>query len=344
MASQYITQLVDDLISKGRIQSSMRDNYLNMLTASPELEQELSSMLLRGGDYTKKTQELANERRQAEQWFNEEKQRLQAERQKLDSWYNNVQGELTEYEKVKREVLPIMAAYRQKLEDYQILDEVTPPVKSTVPTNPTYTPPKQTQGSTPVNNFITRDDFEKVVNNYNALNSKVDKIKSQHFKLFGEWLDEDLAGHYFQTGQDPEEYWRTKFAVETKRQEIEAKNREAETAKIREEERAKIMAEIATDPNRIVNPALGGRPVGGLTPHLEQFSHSRATAHSQNHANDNAAVGGSEFIPPEKRAPIVSTRERTQAAVDKFSSNFDITGQPTTEEGRRMFREHFVTN
>jgi hypothetical protein len=322
----------------------MKDNYISMLTASPELEQELSSMLLRGGDYTKKTQELAAERRQAEQWFNEEKQKLQSERQKLDSWYNNVQGELTEYEKVKREVLPTMAAYRQKLEDYQILDEVAPPVKSTTPTSPTYTPPKQTQGSTPVNGFITRDDFEKVVNNYNALNSKVDKVRSQHFKLFGEWLDEDLAGHYFQTGQDPEEYWRTKFGVDNKRQEIEAKNREAEIARIREEERAKIMSEIASDPNRVINPSFGGRPVGGLSPSLERFAHSRATAHSQNNPNDKTATGSDDFVIPEQRAQLVATRERTNAAVEKFNSNFDLTGQPTTEEGRRLFNKHLVTS
>src|SRR5262245_31668367 len=175
MANLQITQLVDDLISKGRIQSSMRDNYINMLAASPELEQEFSSMLLRGGDYTKKTQALAEETRQAKQWFDEERQKLANDRQKLDGWYNNVQGELNEYERVKKEILPKMAAYEQTLNDYYIddkplLDRVSIPSRPTTPTAP-QTSPQQTAPKAP-GNYITRDDLQTVVNNYTTLNGK----------------------------------------------------------------------------------------------------------------------------------------------------------------------------
>lgn len=328
MANEAIEKAVDDLITKGRISRDLRNEYIQ------HFEANLQNDLLRGADYTNKTKELANARREAEQWINQERQKLQGDRQKLDSWYNGVQGELNEYERVKKEDLRKLAAYEQALKDYQIdgkplLEEVVVPTKPSISANPTPTPARTM--TTPTN-FVTRDDLEKVVNNYTVINGKIDSIKAQHHRLYGEYLEEDLMSQYFSTGQDPEEYWRTKYGVEARRQEIETKQREAEYEKLKAQAREEIMREVTTDPNRIVG-APGLAPKGGLATHLERYMHSRALEHSQSTPNDQQRP---EFVPPEKKADIPSTMERVSAASKMFYEHFDQYGNPTTERGRGL--------
>jgi len=334
MANPEIERMVDELIRKGRISNDMRSVYIKDIE-----EGGFNDSVLRGSDYTNKTKELAEQRRQAEQWLAQEREKIQAETNRLRQWESTARGELERANQVQSQLPELtgrLAAYEQKLKDYQIFDEVVvPPIKTPTDSNP-YKPPQQTQPTPPVNKFLTVEDANTFGANMLNLMKKVNKINNEHQRLFGQPLDDDLIDHFTQTGQDPEEYWRVKHNVPGRQAEIAAKQREAEIAKIREEERAKIMSEISMDPGRIVG-APGSGNKGGLTPVLERYAHSRALEHSQNHADEKKV---DDFIPPEKKQDIPSARERIAAASEMFHKHWDALGTPITEQGRQFSQKY----
>lgn len=339
MANPEVSRVVDELIRSGRVTENLRSEYEGLI------EKGLGDHLLRGADYTKKTQALADDRRQAESWLQAERQKIQDERNRLGQWEGQVRKDLDEYNRVMKEIPDLkaqMAAYQQTLSDYQILDKVNLPAKpANVEPPRQFNPPQQFQPPVQDKNYMTKEEADAFASNFFTLNSKIRSIDAQHQRLFGEPLEENLAEHYLRTGEDPENYWRVKYGVDGKRADIESKNREAYEAKIREEERAKILKEYSMDPSRVVGSPSG--PKGGLSPLLETYSGSRALEHSKNHANDNAAAPPrDEFVPPEKRSIIAMDRERISNASKMYLDHFDLDGNPTSEQGKTMFRKHFV--
>jgi hypothetical protein len=236
-----------------------------------------------------------------------------------------------------------LAAYEQALKDYQIYDQVQVP---TLPKNNYQPSPVErviqshnsnqpTQGK-----FMTLETAGAALKEMALLQSKVNRIQNEHQKLFGEFLPDDLVSHYLDTGEDPEQHWRIKYNVDARKSQIFESNRLAEMAKLKEEMRAELLKEMSLDPSRVVGAPLG-RPHGGLTPMLEQYSQSRALAHSQPHANDKAAApGATDFVPPEKRPELLMSRERVQAATKMFNEHFDVTGNPTTDQGRQLANKY----
>jgi len=184
--------------------------------------------------------------------------------------------------------------------------------------------------------FLTRDAAAGALREFAVLTGKMSKIQAQHQKLFNEPLDDDLISHFFETGQDPEEHWRVKYNVEGKRNEIAARNREAEIAKMREDIRTEIMQSLALDPSRIVG-GQGQQYKGGLTPVLENYAQSRALAHN---GIDQSQPKANDFIPPEKKPDIAASRDRVNRAAELFAKNFDVVGRPLTDHGREMARKY----
>jgi hypothetical protein len=329
MPNEAIEKAVEDLITQGRIPRDLKNEYVS------HFEKNLENELLRGADYTNKTKQLAEEKRQLQSQLQSEYQKLQSERQRLEQWQGQVQGELS-----KLDALPQMAAklaaYEQALKDYQIYDQVhVPTLPGTTPT-PSYQPPVQPRTEPTDGQFMTLKTAGAALRDFALLQSKVSRIQAQHQKLFGEPLEDDLVGHYLDTGEDPEQHWRVKYAVDQRKQHIFETNRLAEVAKIKEEARAEIMKELALDPSRIHGSPLG-KPQGALSPVMERYASSRALTHSQPHANDTApAPGAIEFVPPEKRPELAMSRERVNAATKMFNEHFDVNGNPTTERGKQL--------
>jgi hypothetical protein len=330
MANEAIERAVDDLIAKGRVQRELRDEYIR------HFEGNLQSDLLRGADYTNKTKQLADEKRAYEQKLQQEYQKLQSDRARLEQWQNQVQGELSKLDALP-EMAAKLAAYEQALKDYQIYDQVQVPQipRSTAPNYST--PPRQDQQQQQQSGrFMTVETAGAALRDFALLQSKVSRVQAQHMKLFGEPLEDDLVGHYLDTGEDPEQHWRIKYAVDTKRQQIFEANRLAEMAKLKEEMRAELMKEFAMDPSRVTGSPFG-KPQNGLTPLLENYSQSRALAHAQPHAHDKApAPGSTEFVPPEKRSELAMSRDRVAKATEMFNQHFDVNGNPTTDQGRKF--------
>lgn len=336
MANEAVEKAVDGLIAAGRVQREMRDEYIR------HLEQNLGSELLRGADYTKKTQALADERRQAEQWLNQERQKVEAERQQLRQWHGQVNGQLEDYDRVTEDMRRMAAenaAYKQALTDYQIIDKVAIPSISDPSSRPaTRTTPQPTVRPQiePSQTFLTREAGAGALRDMALLHGKVNRINAQHMKLYGEPLEEDLYSHYMETGQDPEEYWKVKYNVEGRRNELAQKQRESEMAAMREQIRAEVMQQITSDPSRVIG-GQGQHPVGGLTPVMERYAQSRALANNpvQDKENKNP-----DFVPPEMKPDIATSRDRVNRAANMFATNFDTLGRPTTEQGRELARKY----
>jgi len=236
MANEAIERTVDGLIQSGRISRDLREVYIR------DMEAGLSDHLLRGSDYTKKTQELAEARRQFDAQVAQERQKLNERQQKLEGWYSNVQGDLQEYDRLKTTA----AAYEQKLRDFNIYDEVEHP-RQNIPTQRTPVDPRQ-------NNIpdekrpLTVEQANRFANDMLTLQSKMSRIQNEHFAVYGAPLpaDEDLIAHFMKTGEDPEHYWRVKYNIEGKKQESIQRQRQEYEDKIRAEERAKVVKTVET--------------------------------------------------------------------------------------------------
>lgn len=339
MANRAIEDAVDDLIRKGRIADTLRDEYIR------HFESNLQNDLLRGADYTQKTQKLAEERRQSEARFKSEYDKLQDERNRLQQWQGQVQQDLDEYGRVVRQMPELtakVAAYEQMLKDYNVpFDQLVTPTIQTTP-EPRKVPAMTPTTPEPPKDTLSRDEAAAYIRDLTVLNGKAMRINAQHMKLYGEPLEEDLVTQFLTTGQDMEEYWRVKYAVDAKKAELQTRAREAEVAKIREEERAKLLSEITSDPSRVV----GNQPfqrVGGLSPVMEKYAGSRALAHSKDAIGETPKQGG-DPVPPEKVPQLAAQRDRIRAASEMYMKNFDATGLPISDEGKRLYRKHFVTD
>lgn len=337
MADPNVERVVDGLIQSGRISQEHRAFYVQ------QIESGLGDHLLRGADYTRKTQELAQARREFDQQVATERQKLTGQQQKLEDWYNRVEGDLRDYDSLKAKA----AAYEQKLRDYNIYDEVEQPRN---PNNPTPRPVDSRQTQVNTNHRpLTVEEGNRFASDILLLQSKLNRIQNEHFRVFGQPLppDEDLVAHFMKTGDDPEQYWRTKYNVDSRKAEIQAQSQAAYEEKIRAEERAKVMAEITSDPNRVAGAPVLGR-VGGVSPLLEAYSQSKATQHSQNRANEEVATGmvpkDGERLNPERINEIPAAMDRINNAASKFQRMFSDDGTPVSEEGKAAFRKHFVSD
>jgi hypothetical protein len=327
MANEAIERIVDQQIASGRISKDMRDTYIR------DWETGLGDQLLRGSDYTRKTQQLAEERRQFNAAVEKEKEKILQERQRLDQWRERAESELGKMP----ELTARLAAAEQALKDYKIYEEVNlPPVGNGNPALPKPFQLRQQQQETP--SGLTREEAASYIRDLTILQGKANRIGIQHMKLFGEPLEEDLVTHYLTTGEDPEQYWRVKHNVEQRQRELTAKQEEAKEIAMREQIRSELMREFSTDPSR-----LAGTPsptFGRQTPLFETYAASRAATHSQNHANDNPAPSADDFVPPEKRPEIQAARDRQASASRMFLENFDALGTPTTQRGQELFKKY----
>ena len=328
MANEAIERMVDQMVASGRIPRDLRDTYVR------DFESGLGDQLLKGSDYTKKTQQLAQERRQFQEAVEQERQKILQERQRLDQWRERAEGELGKMP----ELTARLAAAEQALKDYKLYEEVNLPPIGNSPQQPKQYQPRQPQQHQDQPAGLTREEAANYIRDLTMLNGKANRIGIQHMKLYGEPLEEDLVSHFLTTGQDMDEYWRVKYGVEQKQREIQAKQEEAREAALKEKLRAELQAEYSMNPSLVTG--MPAPTFGKQTPVMETYAASRATTHSQNHANDNPAPKADEFVPPEKRSDIEMARRRIGSASRMFVENFDPFGNPTTQRGTDLSKRY----
>src|SRR5262249_47021318 len=136
-------------------------------------------------------------------------------------------------------------------------------------------------------NYLTREDAAGAIQELLGYQRKGMKIAAQHQKLFGQFLEDDIIGEAMAVNQDPEMYYRAKYNISAKEAEIAARIREQEIAKIREEERAKIMAEVTSDPGRLV----GQSAFPGMISSSVQDNYMKQAAQARNPIADTGDQG-----------------------------------------------------
>lgn len=327
-ATEQVRGIVDELVSTGRIRGDEKDNYLTLLAGDPARAEVFAGMLLRGKDYTVKSQQLAEQRREVERLKTQEQQTWAAKRQELENWQRAAQAELDEAKRLGQNVAQLsakVAAYEQALRDYQLLESVQVPteVNSMDYQNPNRTPVAPVQAAQPVNptnEYLGRDEAARVLQQVVTMTGEAMVLAARHQKLFGQPLDSNLIQEALQAGEENlDRYWRTKYNVEAKESELRQQEMDAERNRIREEERAKVLQEFAS------NPSMASMPGGNQGRPLQIFE----TYNPAKAMDATTAVKAPELIPD-----LAAASSRVSDAVSFFRQQFDSDGNPRTGSGR----------
>jgi hypothetical protein len=324
---EQVSATVDALIAKGRIQTGMRDQYITMLAGDDGLAQEFGGMLLMGNDYTKKTMDLADQRRQAQAEQQAHEARLTQERAALQDWQRTAQAEVERLRGLEAqypELASKIAAYETTLKNYNLLDQAQiPPVasRSAAP----FQAPAQTQPvQAPSDQYLTREAAAEFAQDLLRTQALGFQINNRHQQLFGEPLMEDVVGTALKAGQDPEAYWKTKYGVDQRLSVIDNEKRAKERAQIEAEVRAELMTKYSMDPSQIVGaPQMGSGQQSALA---EAYMSSKAFAYNP------LAEDGSRLA-PEKVPDIVAHKNRVNEADIYFRQNFAPDGTPLLKGG-----------
>lgn len=317
-----IATTVDQLIKEGSVPEGMREQYINLMAADDKTAEKFAGMLMRGADYTRKTQELAEQRRQQDAAYQAKLAEADARRAALEKWEADAQAELQRYKDIAERYpsdQAALAAYKQKLADYNLLDETAvPAVAPTQPAQPKEIPVSQTQLPA---DYLKRDDAASAIRDLMIMQGQLQAIAGEHYKLYGQPLTDNLMQEAMNAGvQDIRQFWESKYNVQGKRAEVQQAAYNAELERVRTEERNKVMAELAADPSRVT----GGQPFAGQQ-HSQLFDTyaSRAVA---------AAVDGTvkplSELAPELRPTTVATQNRVDRAMQNYAQNFNPDGSP----------------
>lgn len=245
-----IAENVDALVKEGAIPADMRERYIEMMAADDKVAERFAGMLMRAGDYTRKTQSLAEQRRQAEAELAAERARVAQEQAALKQWEQEVRQEIENLRLAATQNPALqaqIARYEQKLADYNLLEEGDRlPIPNEVPKPKGEAMPVQQQEQNL--NYLQRDEAASAIRDLMSLQGQIVAIAGEHQALFGKPLTDNIFQEALNAGvQDIRQYWESKYNVSGKRAEVEAASRAAEIERIKAETRAAVMAELTAD-------------------------------------------------------------------------------------------------
>lgn len=338
-ARQTIENLVGDMISKGLISQDQKDSYVSQLAANDQMAEYFAGQMLRQADYTKKTMELANHRREFDNQRQQELARVEQERAQLVQWERDTRAEIERLRSLEGTAFSQtdrLARMEQVLRDYNLLDQI-PDTPSTTPyaasaTTSSTTPLVSTQKEVPMSdngNWLSREEASQALQDVIRLNSIAMRIGGLHQQLFGQPLTDDIITEALQSNIPPaqlESYWRTKYAVDAREATLRDQKEQADREALKAELRKEMLSEFATDPSRVLtgNPS-APRPVGSV---LEQYAASRAAA--VNPLGD----GTQAPLAPERRPELQLHASRLNDATTYFRENFSPDGTPLKGDSR----------
>lgn len=343
--SEQIEASVDTMITQGRIQSTMRDQYINLLTANDKVAEYFGTGFMQAGDYTRKTQGHADQVRTWQAQQEAERAKFQKDRTDLEQWQKQAQ---TEFDRMKglEQQFPTLtakiAAYEQILKDYGLTEQVQipnlPQGESSMPNNNNNGNSFQAQGS-PVSpgaksqtaDYITREDVAAFARELINLQGKALRITARHQQLFGAPLVDDIVSEAMAAGQEPEHYWATKYNVPAKESELAKQAIDVEKVRMEAEIRAKVMAELAIDPSRVLTPH-GLQSVSSKGAVLDRYAASRALEYNPL-TGASTADPSQPLISPEKLPNLSQTISRINEAKDFFNKTFNSDGTPLNGGG-----------
>jgi len=320
-AREQVSALVDNLIKEGVIASTERDNYLTSLAGDDAKAQRFANMLLMGNDYTRKTQDLAAQRRELEAERQRQANELANRQRSLEDWERTARAELEQARALQSSVPGMaakVAAYEQALRDYNLLDQVNVPAVPTTSHTPgeTMTTTSNPTPTQPAGDWLKRDEATDYLRQILELQGESMLIAARHQTLFGKPIDRNIVAESLRANVPLDQYWRTLYNVEAREAELQANEREAERARIREEERAKLMSEFVGQ--------TPGQPAfqGAKTPELfNVYNPSKSLATERTD------------VAPEMKPDLGSAMSRVNDAVSFFRERFTPEGLPRNGGG-----------
>lgn len=340
-ARTAVTTLVDEMISKGIIGQDRKEEYVNTLSANDQMAEYFAGQMLRQSDYTKKTMELAQQRRELEAERNKEWQNIQSERQQLSQWERDTRAEVDRLRGLEGTVFAQtekLARMEQLIKSYNLEDQLgelaytsTPSIPSSTPTTPSIS----TQSEAPsMSNpdYLSRFEAQQVLQQMLQLQSAGLRIAGKHQAVFGQPLTDDLISEALQSNINPdqlESYWRTKYGVDARETTLREQKEASEREQLKAQLRSEIMGEFASDPARLMtgNPS-APRAVGSV---LEQYANSRATA---NNPLTGDGQNPTAYVAPETKPDLRAHTQRVSDAVSYFNENFTQDGMPVKGDSR----------
>lgn len=323
-----IAENVDALVKEGAIPADMRERYIEMMAADEKVAERFAGMLMRAGDYTRKTQSLAEQRRQAEAELAAERARVAQEQAALKQWEQEARQEIENLRLAATQNPALqaqIARYEQKLADYNLLEEGDRlPIPNEVPKPKGEAMPVQQQEQNL--NYLQRDEAASAIRDLMSLQGQIVAIAGEHQALFGKPLTDNIFQEALNAGvQDIRQYWESKYNVSGKRAEVEAASRAAEIERIKAETRAAVMAELTADPNRV----LGGQPFqpSQPSPIFDRYAASRAVVPTAE------GTKGLREIAPELRPDGQAHEFRVNRAMERFMKDFNADGSPRLAGG-----------
>jgi len=323
-----ITRIVDDGIAQGRIQSGMRDQYIQMFTADEQAAEFFASNMLRGQDYTQKTQAVARERQEFERQRQAQLDADAQKRRELEQWEQGARQQLSRAQQLEVE----LAKARQMMQDYGF--EVPP---SSTPSPSPSAPQVGSQGSAPTNpnRYLTREEGIGALQELVGLQSQAMTFAGQYQQLFGRPLTDDIIGEALSqnlTPQQARQHWETKYNFQGRSEEMAAQRRAEEEASLRARIREEVLNEVISNPSRVV----GGQPQAGAGQGLvfERYSASGSRAlQGSGEPGQQGAPADFSQVAPEKRPDLQSSARRVSSAVDFAMRNFTPDGTPRLQGG-----------
>jgi hypothetical protein len=336
---QQIEAYVDEGIRNGSLNAQYRSKYIDDMAADPKAAEYFAGGFMRTADYTKKSQEREEQWRQRQGEIESQRQAVARERQELQNWQVQAKAEidrLRAYEGETPKLQAAVARYQQILKDYNLTESdplngqpAPSPTAPTYqpPTTPTYQPPQS-----PVHQpWVSRDDAVSALNGILDVTGEYAAIQAEHQFLYGSPLRDNLINEARQAGQlnNLRGFWEGKYNVPGKRADIDAKTREDEITRIRQEEREKVMAELASDPSRVIGA--GGTMWQPERGPLDSYMNASRAMHNpvapEARTGDTPAGQTAPRI-PEQVNHVQSVRDSVSGAVKFFNSRFNPDGTP----------------
>lgn len=318
-----ISENVDALIKEGAIPEGMRDQYITLMAADEKVAERFAGMLMRGSDYTRKTQALAEERRTIQTQTAAERAQIAAEQAALRQWESEAKAELSRYKEIADQYpqnQAVLAAYKQKLADYNLLDDTTVPEPQPIASaQPKGEPAVTNQNQLPID-YLKREDAAGAIRDLMVMQGDLQAIAGEHYALFGKPLTENLMQEAMNAGvQNVRQFWESKHNIAGKRAEMEAQTRASEIEKVRAETRAAVLAELAVDPSRVM-----GQPnYANQASQLFDTYASRALA-----STPDGSVKPLRDVAPELRPDMAASQDRVNRAMEGFMKDFNADGSP----------------
>lgn len=325
---EQIARIVDDGIAQGRIQAGMRDQYLQMFTKDEQAAEFFASNMLRGQDYTHKTQAIARERQEFERQRQAQLEADAAKRRELEQWEQGARQQLTRAQQLEVE----LARAKQVLNDYGF------EFKSSDPSPSPSAPQVGSQGSAPANpaqsnRFLTREEGIGALQELVGLQSQAMTFAGHYQQLFGRPLTDDIISEAVSQNLTPaaaRQYWETKYNVAGRAEELAAQRRAEEEAALRARIREEVLNEVISNPSRVV----GGQPQAAPTGLVfDRYATSGSRALQGDSGNQPGAPADLNSVAPEKRPDLQTSARRISSAVDFAMRNYTPDGTPRLQGG-----------